>query len=556
MPGVSADRSRAAPIRALAWLAPVAIAAAALAAYANSFGGVFLFDDHKNVAANPALAPLLDLARLCFEQGDSGLAGRPLAALTFALDRARSGLDPAGYHAIAVGAHAAAALALWAVVRRALSQPPFAARWGDAAGPAAFATALAWAVHPLNTNAVAYISQRIEVLAGLFILLAFYAFLRACAAPRPGGWTAAAVACALCAACTKEIAVALLPLAWIYDARFVAGSARAALRARRALYLGLLGSWLVLAALVWSAGGRSDSVGFGFEELSAWDYLRVQGRALVLYLRLALWPSPLVFDYGTPVPGGVAEWLPHGLAVLALLASSAFALARRNGLGFLGAWFFLILAPSSSVLPIVTERIAEHRMYLPLAAVVLAAVIACAALLARLVAAERARRWIAAALSAAAALALSLATRARNLDYRSEIGMWADVVLKLPSNARAHASYANDLRVLGRLEEARRHYEEAVRLAPDVADWRANLGTFYMERGELERAIAELERAVALAPGHWIALQNLGSAYARRGELERAIECLEASLAAAPTNAAQIQAFVAELRARAKRAAR
>src|SRR5207253_1658209 len=104
-----------------------------------------------------------------------------------------------------------------------------------------------------------------------------------------------------------------------------------------------------------------------------WSYLRTQAAVVVHYLRLAIVPSPLVFDYGWPQARSLAEVVPQAACLLALAVLTVVALWRRHPLGFLGAWFFIILAPTSSVLPITTEVASEHRMYLPSAAVIVLA---------------------------------------------------------------------------------------------------------------------------------------------------------------------------------------
>lgn len=91
---------------------------------------------------------------------------------------------------------------------------------------------------------------------------------------------------------------------------------------------------------------------------------------MVLYLKLAIWPHPLVLDYGTDVVHNITWILPHALMLAVLGAGTAVALWRWPVVGFAGAWFFLILAPTSRIVPLTGQPMAEHRMYLPLAAVI------------------------------------------------------------------------------------------------------------------------------------------------------------------------------------------
>ena len=127
----------------------------------------------------------------------------------------------------------------------------------------------------------------------------------------------------------------------------------------------------MLVVLLWSSP-RGDSAGFAGASVSPWTYLLNQSEMIVRYLRLAFWPRGLVLDYGEPLHVTFADVAPYCIAVAALLAATIIALVRNPPLGFLGAWFFLTLAPTSSILPISTEVGAERRMYLPLMAIVTA----------------------------------------------------------------------------------------------------------------------------------------------------------------------------------------
>ncbi len=514
--------------------AALLLVAAGAFAWSNSFEGPFLYDDHENLEQNPHLRSLWPLSRALSAPAQSGLVGRPLASLSYALTHALGGGEVWAHHVGNLAVHVLAALALFGLVRRILQSPPCAERFGRSALPLALAVALLWELHPLQTASVTYLDQRIEALAGLFLLLTLYCAVRAIHGDRSRPWPLFAwLACAAGAA-TKEVMIAAPLLVSLYDWRFGAGTLRGAFAARARLHGGLFATLGLLALMIALAEGRSASVGFGLEGMTAWSYLKIQALALVRYVRLAFWPSPLIFDYGTNWEPSTAEWLPAGLAVLLALAASAFLLARLSTgarlSGFCGAWFFLILAPTSSLLPIVTEPIVEHRMYLPLAAPIALAVVGGHGLLARAFGSPAARGAIAGVLAGSAAVALGALTLVRNRDYSSELGMWADVVHKLPGNDRAQAFLGNDLRAAGRMGEALARYQEAVRLAPDDPARRANHGSAYLELGRVGEGIAELERAVALEPDFGIALFNLGNARLALGEREAAADCYARAL--------------------------
>src|SRR5205085_4588724 len=192
-----------------------------------------------------------------------------------------------------------------------------------------------------------------------------------------------------------------------------------ALQRRGGYYAALCATWLVLVAVVWSAP-RGDSAGFAGASVSPWTYLLNQSMMIVRYLRLALWPHGLVLDYGEPLHVTFGDVAPYAITVAALLAATIVALVRNPPVGFLGAWFFLTLAPTSSVMPISTEVGAERRMYLPLIAIVVLAV----TLAVRGFAGSRGRRFV----FAGSVVLLCAATYQRNAEYRSGLTLWQTVL--------------------------------------------------------------------------------------------------------------------------------
>jgi tetratricopeptide (TPR) repeat protein len=521
----ASSATRAAPsVRAGAAL----IAGAGALAHASGFRGVFVFDDLANIAENPYLTPLWPPGGWLWARPHHGLAGRPLASFSFALNRALGGLDPAGYHALNLAIHLAAALVLFGLVRRALELAGESRR----ALPVATASALVWVVHPLTTAAVTYVYQRCESLMSLCLLATLHLALlaRARAAQGHPSRLPALGAVAACYAGTgaKETIVVAPLLALLFDRALVAGSLRAALRAAPWLYAGLFSSWIAIAALVIASGGRPNSVGFGFEGLGWWDYLRAQGPGIARYARLALWPDELVFDYGTPALASARAWLPQALAVLLALGITLFGLARNRRSALLGAAWFLILAPSSSVLPIVTEVWVEHRAYLPLAALLAAAVLVLEGLLGNGAAGR--------ALLAVVVAALGARTHLRNRDYHGEERLWRTTIAQRPDNARAHYALGDALRKAGQREQALAEFEQAVRLDPADPYYRIYPGKLELELGRPVAARAHFEEALRLRPDWSLAHENLGMARLESGELDSAGSAFERALELAPDN--------------------
>ncbi|HXA80955.1 MAG TPA: tetratricopeptide repeat protein [Opitutaceae bacterium] len=549
-------------------LACVAIVLAALAVYSNSFSGPFIYDDVVAITENPTIRHLWPVWRVLSPPGHLTVSGRPLINLSLALNYALSGDAVWSYHAVNLLIHILAGLALFGIVRRTiLERPTFniqrstskanpraispESRFAGAATPLALTVALLWVVHPLQTECVTYVIQRTESLMGLFYLLTLYCFVRgveaqefyggpstgsghstpkkvACHERRPKAgveWFAASILSCLLGMASKEVMVSAPLMVLLYDRTFVAGSFRAAWQQRRKLYLGLAATWLLLGYLVATTGDRGGSAGFG-DGISERTYALTQFRAIVHYLRLSVWPQPLVFDYGRSVLRQVAEAAPYAAIILTLVILTVVGLWRNRALGFLGAWFFAILAPSSSVVPVVTETMAEHRMYLALAAVITVIVFGLYALLGR-------RSVV---IGLALAVGLGVLTARRNEDYRSELAIWSDTVAKCPDNPRAHNNLGDALmNIPGQLSQAIFAYEAAVRIDPNFSVAHNNLGCVLANiPGRWPEAISHFETVFRIAPGNAKARNNLGIILYKAGRTSEAMIQFEAAVRIKP----------------------
>lgn len=485
------------------WNVAGLIVAAILIAHGNGLMGAFVFDDVPAIRENPTIRALWPLTTALSPPADTGVGGRPLANLSLALNRALGGDSAVSYHAGNLLLHGACALLLFGLVRRTWSQ--------TGSGPAA-AVAVCWGVHPLTTGAVTYLSQRTEVLMAACYLATLYAFRRAVDAPGRGWRIVSVVACAL-GLLSKEVMVTAPLLVLLYDRTFVAGSFREAWARRRGYYLALGATWLLLAFAL-TSGLSQRSVGFGLG-VTPWQYAYTGCTAILLYLKLALWPAPLIFDYGPVYRGSL--WAAAG--GLALAGGSVLALRRRPVVGFCGAGFLLLLAPTSSFVPVAEQPMAENRAYLPLALVVAGAVAAAHAGL-------RTPRRRAAAV-AAVATALGLLTVARNADYRSAPGLWADTARKRPENHRAHFNAGVTLLEAGRPAEAVPYLETAIRLRPQEARAHISLGNALLELDRAAAAVPAYREAARLQPTYPTAWYNLGTALLRTGEAAGALAALE-----------------------------
>jgi tetratricopeptide (TPR) repeat protein len=525
------------------------IVVATLAAYHGIFSVPFVFDDFNAVTLNPTIRhlwPPWDVLRTPQGSG-SGADGRPIANLSFAISYAIGGTDPRGYHAFSLAAHALAALALFGVLRRTLAGAGAGAVPATAAGPgagrdararlSAFLIALLWAVHPLQTESVTTVVHRTEILVSLFYLLTLYCFIRSASeerGPGSGAWAAGAIlACALGMA-SKEVMVSAPLIVFLYDRTFVAGTFAEAWRRRRGIHAGLACTWAVLVVLRVATPGRGATGGFG-QGMSPWHYALTQCRAIIHYIRLAFWPHPLVLDYGNGLVLHAGDVLPQGLLLIGLLAGTVVALNRKPALGFAGACFFAILGPSSSFVPLVTQTMAEHRMYLPLAAVLAVAVLGLQAGVADR--GGRPGRIAFGAVLIAAAAAAAFATARRNAVYQNSVKLWTDTVDQLPNNTRPHDNLANALLETGRIDEAIAQFQTALRIDPGDAQAHYNLGGVYMQLHRLDDAIGEYEAAVRDAPRFAWAHDNLGTALIMAGRYPEALEQYAEAVQADPEHA-------------------
>ncbi len=471
------------------------LALAVVVTYANSLSGAFVLDDQAAVVQNPQIRDLGRLGDVLMPRADSPVAGRPLPSLTFAVNYAAGALDVRGYHLVNMSLHLACVLLAFGLVRRTIDLPRVRARLGDGGVDLACAAALVWAVHPLNSEVVNYITQRTESMMALCYLGTMYAAVRAVSAPRPAIWELLAVlTCALGMACKESMATAPLMVA-LYDRVFIAASWREVIGRRKAMYAGLAGTWIALAALMVS-GPRQATVGLA-SGVSPWTYLLNQTVIITDYLRLAVWPRELVAFYGWPVSLTLGDVLPYAVFVGGLFVLAVGALVRVPLLGFPGAWFFVTLAPASSVVPVATEVGAERRMYLPLLALVVLGVLAVDYAWRRTARAPDGREGPPRAISLVPAIlllvvsaALAWGTIGRNREYASALTLTQTVAERRPTSV-AHHMFGEQLLAAGRRDEAVGQLTQAV----EKGNSRAGLllGAALFEQGNPPAAVARLE---------------------------------------------------------------
>lgn len=467
---------------------PAVIIAAGVIAYFNSFAGDYVLDDTYHIRYNPKIQSLWPLAK--FLVGDH----RPVVDISLAVNYALSEYDLWGYHAFNLAVHLAAGLTLFGVVRRTLADQRYSESTARAGPWLAFTTALIWVVHPLETQSVTYLIQRGESLMGLFYLLTLYCVIRGNGSKQTALWYAGAVGACLLGMGSKAVMVTAPLVVLIYDRVFLSRSLAGLFRRRWALYAGLAGTWYLLVSTGVAPGVLSTesadgaaAVGFAYKGVTPLEYALSQPGVILHYLRLTFWPHPLCLDYQWPVARNARAIVPPLIVIVLLLIATVWTLRRRPWLGFLGVWFFVILGPTSSFIPI-KDIAFEHRMYLSLAAVVVLSVLAGYKALSRLLASfppgSPPRTFVMATVVVVVAAPLAYATIRRNETYRSRVVMYRDVLRVSPRNTRAYNNLGTELRQLGKLDEAIEALGKALEIDPKFGSALFNMGTLLEEQGK------------------------------------------------------------------------
>jgi Flp pilus assembly protein TadD len=487
------------------------------AVYANAFQNEFLFDDLETIVelqtpgGSGPFGPLLTFLR-------GHAAYRPIRTASYALDYAVSGLEPWGYHLVNITLHAGSTILVFLIAGGLFDRLP-----------AALLAALVFAVHPIQTDAVTYLSGRRDVLSGLFVLAGFYAFLRYRGTGRTA-FLALAILLYPLAFLSKESGI-ILPLLCIgYDiysrlrvqgpggvmasGRAMWTSAWVVLREGRQLYtpLVVLAGGFTAYVLLFVRGTWQQSYHGGSLGMTALTMSRV----VLHYIGLLLFPLTLNADYSYNAFPVTTSWTdPKALVALPVLAGLGYGwlslVARRPLAAFGGAWFALALLPVSQIVPH-HELMAEHYLYIPSVGFCLLIV----GLLEPVLADRRSARVLY-GVAALLLVLLSLRTVMRNTDWRDDLTLWRETVRTAPQSARARNNLGAAYLRRGELILAQTELEAATRIKPDFSAAYGNLGKLYLDRGELAAARATLETALALKPGETIPRLWLGAALLREG---------------------------------------
>lgn len=507
------------------------IIASVLGIYGPALSAPFIFDDPPSITENPYVHHLWPLWEAIKVPARSNLLNRPVVSLSLAIGYALHGDAVEGYRGENILIHLACVWILFGILIQTLK------RWYPEPRNffMVFLITWLWAVHPLHTETVIYVIQRSELLQGLFYLLTVFFFLKSAATSSPGKWQAFSILSCSLGMFTKQSMISCPVVILLFDRVMFSGSFRRSLQARKIYYLGLFMTPLIAAAGL-ILHPPYETLGDDMMHLkpgTSLNYLKQQTSVLLQYLKLVFWPHPLIVDYGD-LPKTVTSdtWLLPGAGLLILGILTIILLIKNTWMGFVGACFFVMLAPTSSFFPIVTEYMAERRMYLVSALIVTLSAVGTDQLL---------RRILGARLKRTAALTIPLllvlispplifASFTRGRDYESRTSIWQDAVNKKPDNPRAHYNLAVALLEENHDEQAKEHLLAALELNPEYADAHNNMGFLLAREGNNAEARAHYLAALKLVPLHSKANYNLGELALKENQREEALRYFQEDL--------------------------
>ena len=523
----------------------ILIAVLGFLAYSNTFNVPFQWDEHNFIVENPIIKNLdyfLEPSKAEGFELYSAVRNRYIGYLTFALNYRLHGFDVTGYHIVNLTIHLLNAMLVYLLVILTFRTPFLrVSALREKSGYIALFTALLFVSHPIQTEAVTYIFQRLASLAAFFCLLSIAVYIKSRLSEKNSvkySFYALSVISAILAMKTKENAF-ILPIAIVlYEYFFFNGKINKRLLWLIPLLLTMLIVPLTIIGLDRSAGeiiSGLDSATVGYKDVSRGDYLLTQFRVIVTYIRLLFFPINQTIDYDYPIYTSFFDppVILSFLFLLSLMGGAGYLLYRSRfsdravRLAVFGiSWFFLALAMESSIVSIATV-IDEYRVYLPSVGAFAAMAVAAIFFLKKL----HSRFSIVFALALISIpVIFAGATYARNRVWQSEVNLWADVVKKNPQYPRAQYNLAKSYLDEGMLDKAMAHFWIVLKLRPDDADTHTNIGVIYSRKGLLDEAIKHHLIASRLNPNLAEPHINLGLIYLDRGLTNEARRELETAL--------------------------
>lgn len=515
--------------------------------YSNTFHAEFQFDDRPNIVNN-AKAHLYALSMQGLKKVFS--ESRPVARLSIALNYHYGHLNVFGYHVVNIFLHVATAVAFYFLILATLRLPTLVARYGRVPDRVALIGSLLWAVHPVQTQAVDLVVQRMTLMMALFSLLALLCYVgaRRSTGARRIALYGLSLLLILLGLGSKENAAIVPFLILLYEIYFISNFRWNTIR--RILFLFAVYFLIVLlfigfVSLKLQPGDWEAMMGVftakyiqGPYTLSFGERFITECRIMIYYLSLLALPHPdrLILDYDFPISYSIFDPVSTLPSLLFVIGSILFAffMARKFPLvSFCILWFYGSLAIESVFLKL--DLLYEHRLYLPSMAIM---VLVAAGIEKMWLIAESDLSWLwrkgLAGAGVVMVLLLCLWTYERNAVWRTAETLWEDNVKKTPGNARVHHSLSVAYSHQGKFEMALKESQEALRLRPTYTEARVNLAYLHQMRGDLDLAVEEYQAALKSEPKWYLALNNLGAIYYNKRQLPEAIELFQRAIAANP----------------------
>ncbi len=515
-------------------LAPALAAALGALVYLGALRNPFVYDDHATILSNPSLVHLANWRFVLVYS-----LFRPVVNVSYAIDRAVWGFNPLGFHLTNLLLHLVNVVLVHRLVWHAAGDAA-ARRHEPPAGRSlvAFATAAIFAVHPLLTEAVGYVSGRSEVLCATFVLAALL-LVRRWLAGGAWPWLAGGLAAFGLALGAKEVAAVFPFLLLAYDWLLAGGAPDARRRRLWRLHLPLV-AVVVAAGTARLATLAAEPTASGFR--SAWTNALTQVTVVVRYLGMLIVPAGQSIAHAVPAPPSILA-VAGAAVLLGVIVRAAYGVRRQLPLATFGvAWFLLLLVPSSAV-PL-REPMAEHRVYLASMGVFLIAGMLLGS--GRLKPAPtpagkkgpppvRSNGWRTGVLGVMLAM-LGWLTVARIQVWASPVSLWSEAAAAAPGAWEPHYQLADALRERGQCAQAVGQYRIVTRLRPDDRDAFNNLGICLAQTRRPDAARQAFERALAIDPSFVRAHNNLGGLAILTRDPEEARRQFERSLALDPAN--------------------
>jgi Flp pilus assembly protein TadD len=504
--------------------------------YSETLTTPFIFDDIHNIRDNPHIRlPSLSLKNLGWAGFQSPLANRPVANISFALNYYFHGYNLVGFHVVNIFIHIASGIFLYGLVKSTIRTPTLRDRYAKLSW-VPFFTAFIWLVHPLQTQSVAYLVQRMNSLAAMFFVLSLLLYVkfrqnteRRAKWPLLGGCILAAIL----AFGSKEISATLPGYIILYEWYFFQGLSRQWAKRRVFILAGAAALMLAISLIYFG----SDPFARILNDYNSRDFtlnqrVLTQFRIVILYISLLIWPQPLRLSLDHDIALSYSLTNPittlMSMTIIIVLILMSILIAKRDPLiSFCILWFIGNLVIECSIIGL--ELMFEHRNYLPSMLAIL--------LMVTLVFRYIKPAWLGVVALCVVGTLFTVWTFERNQVWSDEISLYRDSAEKAPGKARPRNNLGAALMRSGNLTEAVEQFKIALEIKPDYVDAHYNLGYALSRQGNLDAGIHQFGKTLRLDPENFKALNNMGVVLALQGRYGEAATYFEAALKQNPRDA-------------------